>query len=94
VNLRFFNRENDISYIGEGIGYTQGVGISYEVDFDTFKELANKIFKNTKIDKAPNSGVIDHDSNFAPEKSDPSKSNKPNSKVLNPNSEGRAPEED
>ncbi len=94
VNLRFFNRENDISYIGEGIGYTQGVGISYEVDFDTFKELANKIFKNTKIEKAPNPGVIDHDSNFAPEKSDPSKSNKPNSKVLNPNSEGRAPEED
>ena len=37
VNLRFFNRENDISYIGEGIGYTQGVGVSYEVDFDSFK---------------------------------------------------------
>ena len=50
LNLRVFNRENDINYIGEGIGYTQGVGITYEVDFDIFKELVNKIFKNIKID--------------------------------------------
>lgn len=94
VNLRFFNRENDISYIGEGVGYTQGVGISYEVDFDTFKELANKIFKNKKIEKAPDSSVIDDDSNVAPEKKDHSKSNNPNSKTLYPNTEGRVPEED
>ncbi len=94
VNLRFFNRENDISYIGEGIGYTQGVGISYEVDFDTFKDLANKIFKNTKIEKVPDSGAIDLDSNNPPEKKEQSKSNKPNSKDSNPNSEGRVPEED
>ena len=40
---RVFNRENDINYIGEGIGYTQGVGITYEVGFDTFKELIQKI---------------------------------------------------
>lgn len=43
LNARFFNRENDINYIGEGIGYTQGVGLTYEVDFDTFKELLSKI---------------------------------------------------
>lgn len=49
MNLRVFNRENDINYIGQGIGYTQGVGITYEVDFDTFKELIDKLF-NTKID--------------------------------------------
>ncbi|HWS60712.1 MAG TPA: translocation/assembly module TamB domain-containing protein, partial [Flavobacterium sp.] len=94
VNLRFFNRENDITYIGEGVGYTQGVGVSYEVDFDTFKELANKIFKNTKIEKAPKSTVIDEDSVPAPEKKDSSKSNSTNTKVLNPNTEGRVPEED
>jgi hypothetical protein len=35
LNLRLFNRENDI--IGQGIGYTQGIGVTYEVDFDTFK---------------------------------------------------------
>ncbi|WP_255497889.1 translocation/assembly module TamB domain-containing protein [Flavobacterium sp. I3-2] len=40
---RVFNRENDINYIGEGIGYTQGVGLTYEVGFDTFKELIRKI---------------------------------------------------
>lgn len=43
---RVFNRENDINYIGEGIGYTQGIGITYEVGFDTFKELLRKILIN------------------------------------------------
>jgi hypothetical protein len=51
LNLRVFNRENDINYIGQGIGYTQGIGISYEVDFDTFKEFMGKFFKNVKIEK-------------------------------------------
>ncbi len=51
LNLRVFNKENDINYIGQGIGYTQGAGISYEIDFDTFKDLVNKIFKKTKIDR-------------------------------------------
>jgi len=50
LNLRVFNRENDINYIGQGIGYTQGVGLTYEVDFNTFKELTNRIFKKIKID--------------------------------------------
>jgi hypothetical protein len=50
--LKVYNRENEINYIGEGIGYTQGLGISYEVDFDTFSELVNKIFKK-KIEKKP-----------------------------------------
>jgi len=53
LNLRVFNRENDINYIGQGIGYTQGIGISYEVDFDTFKEFVNRVFKNQKLDKEP-----------------------------------------
>ncbi|MWB93247.1 translocation/assembly module TamB [Flavobacterium sp. GA093] len=52
ANLRLFNKENDISYIGQGIGYTQGVGITYEVDFDTFSELVNKIFKKHKLERA------------------------------------------
>ncbi|MFM7017897.1 translocation/assembly module TamB domain-containing protein [Flavobacterium sp.] len=51
LNLRVFNKENDINYIGQGIGYTQGAGVSYEVDFDTFKELVNKIFKKSKLDR-------------------------------------------
>ncbi|QBN20678.1 translocation/assembly module TamB [Flavobacterium nackdongense] len=93
VNLRFFNRENDITYVGEGIGYTQGVGVSYEVDFDTFTELANKFFKKVKFKKAQELDTTDHDSNFVPEK-ESSKSNKPSSKETAPNLEGRVPEED
>lgn len=94
VNLRFFNRENDINYIGEGIGYTQGLGISYEVDFDVFKELVNKIFKNKKIETTIDSTIIDDDSNPAPEKKEQSKSNKPNAKEIKPNIDARVPEED
>jgi hypothetical protein len=37
LNLRLLIKENDINYIGQGIGYTQGLGVSYEVDFDTLK---------------------------------------------------------
>jgi hypothetical protein len=59
MNLRLFNKENDINYIGQGIGYTQGVGISYEVDFDTFSELVNKIFKNHKLERALKSSPED-----------------------------------
>ncbi len=92
VNLRFFNKENDISYIGEGVGYTQGVGVSYEVDFDTFKELANKIFKNKKIEKVSHSSAVDQDSDFLPEKKESSKSNKSNSKQQIQNQEGLIPD--
>jgi hypothetical protein len=94
VNLRFFNKENDISYIGEGIGYTQGVGVSYEVDFDTFKELANKIFKNHKIETAPKSNAIDEDSTIDMERYDSSKPKKTNAKEQKSNQEGIIPEED
>lgn len=67
LNLRVFNRENDINYIGEGIGYTQGIGITYEVDFDTFKELVNKIFKGQKLDKVKIEDDTLPDSEIAPD---------------------------
>ena len=66
MNLRVFNRENDINYIGEGIGYTQGIGISYEVDFDTFTELINRVFKK-KIEVEKKSDNEVPDSQLAPE---------------------------
>ena len=62
LNLRLFNRENDINYIGQGIGYTQGIGISYEVDFDTFNELIAKIFKK-KVPESTIKPTNDHDDN-------------------------------
>ena len=48
LTAKVFNRENSIRNFGEEIGYTQGVGLSYNVDFDTFGELMNKIFKSKK----------------------------------------------
>ena len=54
-----FNRENEVlQFIGERQGYTQGAGISYEVDFNDFKGLMRKILgpkndKKQKKDKDP-----------------------------------------
>ena len=48
LRAKVFNRENNIQFIGEEIGFTQGVGLSYNVDFDTFKELIRKI-ANTQL---------------------------------------------
>lgn len=51
LSLKFFNRENSIQYFGEQIGYTQGVGLSYNVEFDNLKELLHKLFvKKNKTD--------------------------------------------
>ena len=38
-----FNRENDFRYLGDEFGYTQGMGMSYQVDFNTFNELIQKL---------------------------------------------------
>ncbi|PIE99816.1 MAG: DUF490 domain-containing protein [Maribacter sp.] len=49
LSAKFFNRENEIqALLGERLGYTQGAGLSYEVDFNSFKELMRKMFNNTK----------------------------------------------
>ncbi len=50
LKATFFNRENSIRNFGEEIGYTQGAGLTYNVEFDTFKELVGIIFsgKNKK----------------------------------------------
>ncbi|TVZ51158.1 translocation/assembly module TamB [Dokdonia sp. Hel_I_53] len=45
LRAKVFNRQTDIQFIGETEGYTQGIGLSYAVDFNTFKELLRKIFK-------------------------------------------------
>ena len=68
LNAHVFNRENDINYVGEGIGYTQGLGITYNVEFNTFKEMMQKIF-NTNIKKTDPSKSQDDlpDSEFPPE---------------------------
>lgn len=67
LKARVFNKENDIRYIGEGIGYTQGVGISYEVDFNTFKELLSKILNKKQVVNENKPKEETPDSDFTPE---------------------------
>ncbi|SHG33768.1 Family of unknown function [Flavobacterium segetis] len=93
LNLRLFNKENDINYVGQGIGYTQGLGVSYEVDFDTFKEFVNKIFKNLKFDKVSTATAEDQDSNLSPEYIKFQRSKKPATEKVKTNQEGLIPEE-
>ena len=38
-----FNRQNEIQYSNEEEGYTQGVGLSYQIDFDNGRELLQKL---------------------------------------------------
>ena len=47
LRAKVFNKENEFRYIGDQLGYTQGMGLSYNVDFDSFKELINKIIINS-----------------------------------------------
>jgi hypothetical protein len=46
LSLKFFNKENSIQNFGEQIGYTQGLGLSYNIEFENVKELLEKIFTN------------------------------------------------
>ena len=51
LKARFFNKENEYQYFANDIGYTQGLGISYELDFDSFR----RIFKKDSDLKSSNS---------------------------------------
>jgi len=54
LSAKFFNKESEIQqFLGERQGYTQGAGLSYQVDFDSFKELFQKIFKSKSEEKPP-----------------------------------------
>ncbi|WP_418263088.1 translocation/assembly module TamB domain-containing protein [Flavobacterium faecale] len=94
LNLRLFNRENDVNYIGQGIGYTQGLGVTYEVDFDTFRELLHKIFKNQKSNATIQYIDQFQDSNLAPEYINFSKPKEPKSVEPKPNRDAIVPDEE
>lgn len=49
LKANIFNRENELRFIGDELGYTQGIGISYNVDFDSFGELIRKIISSQHI---------------------------------------------
>ena len=48
LKAKVFNKENEFRYLTDELGYTQGLGISYEVDFNTFRELINKITRRAQ----------------------------------------------
>ena len=54
LSAKIFNRENQIQqFMFERQGYTQGVGLSYQVDFDSFKELMQKVFQKQEKKEGP-----------------------------------------
>ena len=60
LTLKFFNKENSIQNFGEQIGYTQGVGLSYNIEFDNLKELLKALFnKQTKKINSKNTSEDD-----------------------------------
>jgi hypothetical protein len=45
LSAKIFNRENELQqYLIDKIDYSQGVGLTYKVDFETFKQLIQGIF--------------------------------------------------
>ena len=48
-----FNRQNEIQYSTEEEGYTQGVGLSYQVNFNTLSELLTKVGLKKKKSEKP-----------------------------------------
>ena len=48
LKAKVFNRENEFRYIGDKLGYTQGVGLTYQVDFQTFRDLISRLVEKNK----------------------------------------------
>lgn len=44
-----FNRQNEIQYSAQEEGYTQGIGLSYQVNFNSLSELLQKVGLKKKI---------------------------------------------
>lgn len=96
LRARAFNKENDISYIGQGIGYTQGLGISYNVDFDNIPELWRKIFSPKTLVKSSSENPYDEtpDSDLDPVYLNISTNQEKNKKKEKVESEENVPEVD
>ena len=62
LRMKFFNRQADLQFIGEDQIFEQGTGISYSVDFNTFRELYQKLF-NKKMQLESEVPVVPEDKN-------------------------------
>lgn len=49
LRATIFNRQTDFQFIGEQIGYTQGAGLTYSVDFNSLKDLFQKILQGKAV---------------------------------------------
>ncbi|MCC8358705.1 translocation/assembly module TamB domain-containing protein [Salinimicrobium sediminilitoris] len=73
LRAKIFNRENNIQYLGEELGFTQGIGLSYQVDFDTFKELLRKVVDREisssaiKEEEEEEEGPVEKEKSLAPD---------------------------
>ncbi len=61
-----FNRQNEIQYSAQEEGYTQGIGLSYQVNFNTLSELLQKV--GLKKKKEQKKKLIKKDSTLTPHK--------------------------
>ena len=48
-----FNRQNEIQYSTEEEGYTQGVGLSYQVNFNNFSSFLKKVGLKKAVQPQP-----------------------------------------
>ena len=63
LRMKFFNRQADLQFIGEDQIFEQGTGLSYSVDFNTFRELYEKLF-NKKLVLESELPVIPDDNSY------------------------------
>ena len=48
LRARIFNKENEYQFFGDEVGFTQGVGLQFDVEFNNFSELIKKLKRNKK----------------------------------------------
>jgi len=58
LRANFFTKPNDIEYSIDEEGYTQGLGLSYQVNFNNLKELKEKIINKKKEKKKKDSILV------------------------------------
>jgi hypothetical protein len=56
LRVRAFNRSNDFNILKNSVDYTQGVGISYKVEFDSWGDLFKR--KKPKKEKKNKNTII------------------------------------
>lgn len=63
LRMKFFNRQAALQFIGEDQIFEQGAGISYSVDFNTFRELMRKLL-NKKQESSSELPVTPDDDSY------------------------------